>query len=245
MPIELDGPGTGSGAPVLKRGVIGETFVGAVVNMEQRDMLKEDRPVLKENGKPRQELVVHLLTMGTDMRAGLGDISAVPAPGEVVRLILKGGGFGQWIEAKAEISRSLGRGIQVGDVCYVDTTNAVRYQSTGAHSELGNITTQVELDQYYATSEAYRGRQESLGFRGQLKLRPAKPEEAGVVVDAEAAYASLKAGPPIELEQAPPPAPAPQAAAPAPQPAPAAPPAPAPAPAPAAAAPAGGLADLF
>lgn len=237
MPIELDGPGTGSGAPVLKRGVIGETYVGAVVNMEQRDMLKEDKPVLKDNGKPRQELVVHLLTIGTDMRAGLGDVSAVPAPGEIVRLILKGGGFGQWIEAKQEISRSLGRGIQVGDVCYVDTTNAVRYQSTGNHSELGNMTTQAEIEGYYATSEAYRHRQESLGFRGQLKLRPAKPEEAGIVADAEAAYAALKAGPPIELEQAP--------APPAPQPAPAAPPAATLAPAPVASAPAGGLADLF
>ena len=65
MTITLEEAGT-TRTPVLRRKRIGEEFVGALVRTTQRDVLKRDdatgtdRPVLKANGKPRQELVVTL-----------------------------------------------------------------------------------------------------------------------------------------------------------------------------------------
>ena len=88
MPTSLDEPRT-PGAPVVKRTRLGETFIGALVSVQQRDVLKRDeatgdmRPVMKTNGKARQELVLTLITMpGTTAMAGIGDSTSVPEPGD-------------------------------------------------------------------------------------------------------------------------------------------------------------------
>ena len=100
--IELEEPTRGTSTPVVKRQRIGERFVGAVIRTEQRDQTKMvdgvRTPVLKPNGKARQELIVHCLTMPTNTaEVALGDDHHVPEAGEVVRLILKGKAFGDWI----------------------------------------------------------------------------------------------------------------------------------------------------
>ena len=67
-------------------------------------------PIVKPNGKHAQELVVTCLTLpNTTSPAGLGDDESVPEPGTIVRLILKGKAFGDWIEAKKLTTRRFHR----------------------------------------------------------------------------------------------------------------------------------------
>lgn len=204
MPIPL-GEDRAAGSPVLKRRQIGESFVGGLIDHQQRDLLKEGQPVRKDNGKFRQELVVTLLTYQSNMATSLGDIVEVPQRGQVVRVILKGGAFGQWIEGVNAMKKALNRQLQVGDLIQMTTTHATRYESTGQNRELGDITTAEELDQYYATSMAYRDRRESLGFRGGLDIQACPDSMAQFVVECEAAYVAANAMPlPDDVQQAPP-----------------------------------------
>jgi hypothetical protein len=184
MPIPLEEPRT-TGSPVLKQRVIGEAFVGGIIRFDTRDLMKDGEIQLKENGKARQELVVHLLTHTADMAAGIGDDEGTPARGEIVRAILKGGGFSMWIDAK----KALGRAVQVGDMFRLTTTHAVRY-STNGYAELGTVDTQADVETWRQSS-ANLNRKESLGFRGQLQLRAPKDDEAAFVVECEQAYHQL------------------------------------------------------
>lgn len=182
MPITLDEP-RAPGAPVIKRQRIGEHFVGALVTTQQRDVLKDGKPALKDDGKPRQELVLTLVAMpGTTCTAAIGDKAAVPNPGELVRLILRGGGFGDWIEAR----KSHGE-LQVGDVVEQTIEYAQAYITTGSQtSPTGpKLTTQ---DQANAVP-----RSQSLGFYGPLSLRRATPDEGAWVTAAEQAYHAQRA----------------------------------------------------
>lgn len=182
MAITLDEPRS-AGLPVVKRTAIGQSFIGAVVKFESRDRLKVENgvkvPVLKPDGKARQELVVTCVAMpGTTAPAGIGEHEAVPAPGEMVRLILKGKAFGDWIEAKG----NLGRGIQVGDVVTQTTTTAQVYDAQGNPAG-PELTTQEQVN------AVPRGR--SVGIYGPLTLTPAT--DPAWVEKAEQAYYSLKA----------------------------------------------------
>ena len=131
--ITLEDPQTAR-PPVVKRTAIGQTFNGAVLKVEPRDRLKPGddgtmQPIVKPNGKHAQELVVTCLTMpGTTSPAGLGDDESVPEPGTIVRLILKGKAFGDWIEAKRSLP---GGSIAVGDVVTQTTTVAQVYDASG------------------------------------------------------------------------------------------------------------------
>ncbi len=162
--------------PVLKRRTIGETFVGMLIDTpDQRDKLKDDKTVLKPNGRPRQELVVPLIALpGTTMMAGLGDDIGVPTAGDVVRAILKGKAFSEWIDAIKGLSPH-----HVGDVIQMITTHAQAYDSDGR--PMGQeIRTQAEAD------AVPRGR--TLGFYGSITVRRSTPDEAGWVAKAAEAY---------------------------------------------------------
>lgn len=177
MPITLDEP-QGPRIPVMKRQRIGDTVTGAVVRTVQRDVLKDGQPALKDNGKPRQELVVTIVVLpGTTMPAGIGQDTpaAVPAPGDVTRMILRGASFGQWIEAK----NGLGGQLQVGDIVTQTLDHAQVYNAQGAPAG-GKLTTQAEVD------AVPRG--QSVGVYGPLTLRRAAPAEAQWVQMAEAEY---------------------------------------------------------
>jgi len=174
MPITLDEP-RGPGTPVVKRTALGQTLVGALVKTQQRDVLKDSQPVLKDNGKARQELVVTLLVMpGTTAPAGIGDTVASPDAGDTVRLILRGKSFADWLEAK----RGLGRGLQVGDVVEQTTDHGQVYSASGT-VEGPKLTTQAQVDAV--------PRSKSLGIYGPLSIRPATPGAALWVTAAEAA----------------------------------------------------------
>lgn len=196
MPIELDEP-RAAGLPVVKRTAIGQTFNGVVVKLESRDRLKKGddgvmRPILKADGKAKQELVVTCLVLpGTTAPAGIGDVEAVPEPGDKVRLILKGKAFGDWIESK----NALGRGVQVGDVVTQTTTTAQVYDANGDPSG-EPLTTQEQINAV--------PRNRSVGVYGPLTLGPAT--DPAWTAKAEEAYYELKA--PISAEPDTPAAPA-------------------------------------
>lgn len=179
MTITLEEAGT-TRTPVLRRKRIGEEFVGALVRTTQRDVLRRDdatgtdRPVIKANGKPRQELVVTLVTISSTMAAGLGEEVAVPEPGDVVRSILKGGGFGQWIEANGLLKPR-----QVGDIVTLTSEWGQAYDAHGAPTG-DKLTTQAQLDAV--------PRERSLGVYGSVAIRRATPAETEWVSAAETAY---------------------------------------------------------
>jgi hypothetical protein len=183
MPIQLEDERK-AGLPVVKRTALGQEFWGAVVKIEQRDRLKRDEttnemvPVLKPSGKPRQELVITCLVLPrTTAPVGLGDDEHVPQPEEVVRLILKGKSFADWIQAKND----LGRPVNVGDVVHQKTDRAQVYDAQGQASG-AEITDQATL------TNVPRGK--SVGIYGPIALREPKVGSEWVA-KAEAAYHSL------------------------------------------------------
>jgi hypothetical protein len=110
MPIDIpEDRNNAPTTPVMKRTAIGERTRLAIVRFEQRPIKKDGADVINpKTGKPRQELVVHGLAMeGTTAPCGKGDDQWVPAVGTPVRVILKGAGFGAWIEAR-KTHRNLG-----------------------------------------------------------------------------------------------------------------------------------------
>lgn len=183
MPITLEEEYK-PGLPVVKRTALGQTFHGAVVRVEQRDRLKRDEvsgamvPVLKASGKARQELVVTCLTLpGTTAPVGLGDDEHVPEQEDVVRLILKGKAFGDWIESKAD----LGRPVQVGDIVTQKTDRAQVYDAQGNASG-------SEITDQGALNAVPRGR--SVGIYGPIVLRAPK-DGSEWLTKAEGAYHAL------------------------------------------------------
>jgi len=199
----------------MKQQNIGEIFYGGIINFETRNQLRDNEPVLRDDGKPKQELVVTLIAYaGTNMEARIGGNNEVPTDGEHVRLIMSGGRFSQWIDATDELKRSTGRGINVGDVVIMTSTHAIRFEPRKGGRELGRFVTQDELANYRATSTAYHNRQESLGVRGDLFIMAPEGEYAQLasrVLECEAAYAANKATalttPSPPATPAPPPAP--------------------------------------
>jgi hypothetical protein len=155
-----------AGYPVVKRTAIGQTFVGAVLKAESRDRMKRGddglmKPIEKSNGKHAQELVVHCLTLpGTNAPAGLGEDESIPEPGDIVRLILKGKAYGDWIEAKKGLPSGT---VAVGDVVTQVTKTAQVYDA-GGNASGPEINDQALVDQ-----ARIKGR--SVGIYGPLTLR--------------------------------------------------------------------------
>jgi hypothetical protein len=183
MAIQLE-PERKAGLPVVKRTALGQKFFGAVIKIDQRDRLKRDEttnqmvPILKAGGNPKQELVITCLVLpSTTAPVGLGDDEHVPAPEEVVRLILKGKAFADWIQAKNE----LGRPVQVGDIVSQKTERAQVYDAQGQASG-AEITDQATL------TNVPRGK--SVGIYGSIELREPKVGSEWVT-KAEAVYHSL------------------------------------------------------
>lgn len=173
------------GHPVVKRTAIGQKFVGAVVNVERRNRTKKGAdgvvtPLVRGDGKPRQELIVTCLAMpGTDSPAGIGDEQGIPESGDIVRLILKGKSFADWIQAE----KALGRQLQVGDCVKQRTTSAQVYDADG-NPKGDALTTQAEVDAV--------PRSQTVGIYAELKLEPGEGEW---IDKAEAAYRAATAVP--------------------------------------------------
>lgn len=193
--ITLEEPRT-PGYPVIKRTAIGQTFNGAVIKAESRDRQKRGddgnmTPIIKPNGKHAQELVVTCIALpGTTAPAGLGEDESVPEPGDIVRLILKGKAFGDWIEAKRQLPSGV---LAVGDVVTQTTTLAQVYDAQGSPTG-GEITDQAAVD-------GARARGRSIGIYGPLTLR--EPKDNSEWTDkAVAAHMSAQAPIPAEASSA-------------------------------------------
>lgn len=176
MAITLDEHTGRASSPVVKRTKIGETFLGAIVKTEQREIKNNGETVINaRTGKPRQELVVTCIALpGTTSPAGIKDTTAVPEPGDTVRLILRGGGFGQWIEAR---NGHRGGRLQVGDIVKQTVEYAQAYDAAG-QTRGGHIGDQAQVDGL--------PRGVTVGFYGPLTLH--EPKDQGWVQKAEAAY---------------------------------------------------------
>lgn len=180
MAIELDTP-RAAGLPVVKRTAIGEKYTGMLIRYQQRNVLKDGAPVLNDKGKPRQELVVTTMTIESTAPAGIGDHQEIPAQGDLVRVILRGRSFAEWIQQKNE----LGGPLQVGDVVEQITNSAQVYDANG--KPMGKeLTSQAEV------AAVPRGR--SVGVYGPVTLRRATAAEAALVAQAEAAYHNTAKG---------------------------------------------------
>jgi hypothetical protein len=175
MAIELPDSASTS-TPVIKSQKIGEVARLALVRWEQRAMKRDGQEVINpRTGKPRNEMIIHGLALpGTTALAGIGDLQEVPAPGTPCRFILRGGGFGQWIEARK--SHRNGK-LCVGDVVVRTVDFAQAYDAQGAPKG-GRITTQAEVDKL--------PRSTTIGFYGPISLEQANDE--AMIAKAEAAY---------------------------------------------------------
>jgi len=176
MPIELEGDGAGPGAPIIKKQALGEYFIGAMcAEPIRRQVHKPDgEPVFKKDGRPRYEMVVTCLTMpGTTAAASIGGDEGVPEPGDVVRLIFRGGGFAQWIDALDAQKVKLGlKGRfhgRAGDVIEQTVEYGQAWSADGTKIG-GELRTQAECDAVPRT--------QSLGYYGPLTMRSATPAEA-------------------------------------------------------------------
>lgn len=188
MPIDLNDDVQRTSTPVVKRQKIGDKFVGAIVRFEQRDVMKKNEktgllePSLKPNGKAKQELVVTCVAMPkTTSPAGIGDHTKVPEPGDIVRLILRGGAFGDWIEARKSHRNG---GLRVGDVVVQTVEFAQAYHADGTPKG-GKITDQATADEV--------PRNTAIGFYGPLTLHEPKPDGAEWVAKAEEAHREANA----------------------------------------------------
>lgn len=174
--IELQDQNTSTSSPVIKAQKIGEVARVALVRWEQRAMLKDGAEVINpRTGKPRNELIVHGIALpGFTALVGKGDQQDVPEPGAPCRFILRGKGFGQWIDArKAHRNGKL----CVGDVVSRTIDHAQAYDASGAPKG-GRITSQAEADKL--------PRSTTIGFYGELQLE--QPSDEAWVGKAEAAY---------------------------------------------------------
>jgi hypothetical protein len=167
MPIE-DDTVRPSSSPVLTRTAIGQHFIGVTCAFAKpRDRKKTDPvthelvPIVKPNGKIAQELVVTLLTMpGTTMPTGKIGEHRTPIEGEVVRAILKGKSYGDWIDAETAFGKKIG----VGYIVEWTVDRAQTYDENG--NPVGpELTTQAECDAV--------PRARTLGFYGPLTVRTA------------------------------------------------------------------------
>lgn len=186
MAIELPDSASTS-TPVIKSQKIGEVARLALVRWEQRAMKRDGQEVINpRTGKPRNEMIIHGLALpGTTALAGIGDLQEVPAPGAPCRFILRGGGFGQWIEARK--SHRNGK-LCVGDVVVRTVDFAQAYDAQGAPKG-GRITSQAEVDKL--------PRSTTIGFYGPISLE--QPSDEAMVAQAEAAYKAWQDGQRTEL----------------------------------------------
>lgn len=174
--IELQDQVSTSSTPVIKAQRIGEIARIALVRWEQRAMMRDGAAVINaKTGKPRQELVVHGIALaGTTAVAGIGDMQDVPTPGTPCRFILRGGGYGQWIEARK--AHRNGR-LLVGDTVTRIIEYAQPYDAAGAPKG-SRLTDQSEVERL--------PRSTTVGFYGSMTLEPGT--DPAIIAAAETAY---------------------------------------------------------
>lgn len=208
MAIDLNEPKRAS-YPVIRHSRIGELAQLAIIRLEQRDRMTTNQLTnqlerIPNGSRPdgslkfKQELVIHCLTLpGTDMTVKQGDDFVVPAAGSRVRVILKGKGFGDWIEARKSHRNG---NLSVGDLLILSTQWAQKYDQAGAPKG-PKVTDQAEVNAI--------PRGVTVGLYGPIELAPgadpawiSKAEEAYVAdQQAERAAAAIPAAAPLDWRE--------------------------------------------
>lgn len=194
--IALDDSSGGDASPILKNQRISDVAYAMLIDSPfTRDRLdintQQPKPHPTRPGRNQQECVLKLMALpGTTMEARIGGEGHVPEAGEVVRRIMHGGEWAQWIEAvkalPAHPGGTIGKGkIAVGDIVTFTVTHGQAY-SMGKPSGQP-MTTQAEVDAHRATGE-------KPGMYGDLTIRRATAEEAAWVDKAKAAHLATKGG---------------------------------------------------
>lgn len=172
--------------PVLRNQRIGELAQLAIIRTEQRDRLMKDQATgqlvrisngMTRDGQPKfkQELVIHAVTLpGTTMQVKQGDDFHTPAPGDRVRVILKGMAFRKFIEAR---KAHRGGKLNVGDLLVTGTDQAQAYDQTGKPKG-EPIRTQADADRI--------PRGVTVGFYGPIEL--AEASDPAWIAKAEEAF---------------------------------------------------------
>jgi hypothetical protein len=168
--------------PIVQRARIGDELRAAVVFMEPREQRNEDgTPKLKKDNKSvARELVVDLVIMpGTTMIGRLNKQDYTLEPGDAARVILKGGAWSQWIDAERTVPNGI---VNVGDLLWMNTTHGETYDINGRVT--GRIDDQAALDAHNALGR----RADTVGLRGELKLKRDDVKYAEWVAKAEQAH---------------------------------------------------------
>lgn len=194
MPIELDDPNAKARYPIVKGRAIGDAILLMLIKSpEQRDQQKKNdqtgqlEKVPNGRGGFKKELVVTGLALpGTTAPKGPITEPVAVEPGEIIRVILKGKSYGEWIDADKALPKR-----QVGDVLGQRIDKAVTYDQNG--NVTGELTT---VEQVNAVPRGV-----SVGHYGTLGIRRATADEQEWVTKAEAAHMADRE--PIALEEAP------------------------------------------
>lgn len=195
MSIALPNEASAVSTPVVKRQKIGEKFVGAIVRIETRDSMRKNEEGVWvadtwSDGNAKKEFVIHCLAMpNTTCEAGIGENTSVPEPGDEVRVILKGGSFKEFKEAR-KLHRN--GSVFVGDVFVQKMEFAQTYDASKRPAQ--KLTDQAAVDKL--------PRSTVVGIYGPLSLH--EPKDNKWVAKAEEAYrrqtaveAAVEAAPPV------------------------------------------------
>ena len=121
--------------PVVKLPNVNDAIIGAIVDMETGDAydLKTKLPKVKDNGKPCKRLVLTIRVVRCDGETlvGLADDLHKPIEGELARIIVEGGTWKWWIEAKQN------HHIEVGDFVRWQFAEIVKNDTQG-HNDYKN-----------------------------------------------------------------------------------------------------------
>lgn len=138
--IGMGGP---VGSPIVKFRLIGQSLIGALVDVEKRQQMRwkngqTDGLAWKEDGKPAMELILHVLVQPgtTAMRSSEVDPSGYETlePGTLARVILKGFKWGQYIESRNSTPGM--KGEKTGDLITLTYRNGSCTNRAGNRIEL-------------------------------------------------------------------------------------------------------------
>ena len=187
MAISLDDHVASSRPPVVRAAGFGQVVEGMVILKEVRPRLKRDKtPILKADGRPSKEEVLTVMVMadttGVVSSGGLDD-DRTPAAGEVARIIVKGAGYKQLIDAR---KAGTGDKTDVGNVIRIEAHTAVIWEGEG------KIIPGMERVTDETLVAKARAKGHSVGWNTTTTFRPARPDEAALVTRAEALHAEQK-----------------------------------------------------
>jgi len=197
MPIELDTGG--ELPPIAKYIALGQEVRGGIVGIHKRQRTKynpldpEDRePIFKKNGKPSYELLVTIKTTeGTTAVTGKQGEEVPIVVGSLVRMIHKGGGFGNYIDASKALMKVAGRNVSVGDLYHGWCSDVTIYKN-------GSKIVEGVTDPEIVEKALEKDPKIDLGFYSSIEIDP--PSDPEFLAECERLYHQAQASERIVLD---------------------------------------------